>query len=62
VDRPLAKSDGSWTYFAADIAYHKGQSGSRVYQSHQYWGADHAGYVKRVKAALKALTAGQGPA
>ena len=58
VDRPLMKSDGSYTYFAADIAYHwhKFQRGFRT--QIDVWGADHAGYVKRLQAALEALTAG----
>ncbi len=58
-DRPLRKSDGSWTYFAADIAYHldKFQRGSPTLIN--VWGADHGGYVKRMQAAMKALTEGQ---
>ena len=60
IDRPLQKSDGSWTYFASDIAYHfdKYQRG----YSHQIdvLGADHGGYVKRLKAALNAISEGQG--
>ncbi len=51
IDRPLQKSDGSWTYFAKDIAYHfdkyKRQKGSL----YNIWGADHGGYVKRLAAA-----------
>ena len=60
VDRPLAKSDGSWTYFAADIAYHKDKVDRGFTNLVNIWGADHAGYVKRVKAALAALTANKG--
>jgi arginyl-tRNA synthetase len=58
-DRPLKKSDGSWTYFAADIAYHldKFQRGSPTLIN--VWGADHGGYVKRMQAAMKALTDGR---
>ena len=58
-DRPLKKSDGSWTYFAADIAYHldKYQRGSPTLIN--VWGADHGGYVKRMQAAMKALTDGR---
>lgn len=58
-DRPLKKSDGSWTYFAADLAYHydKFQRGFR--HMIDVWGADHGGYVKRVTAGLKALTGGE---
>jgi len=60
VDRPLAKSDGSWTYFAADIAYHKDKVDRGFTNLVNIWGADHAGYVKRVKAALAALTDNKG--
>ena len=56
VDRPLQKSNGEWTYFANDIAYHfdKYQRGA----SHliDIWGADHGGYIKRMHASIKALT------
>jgi arginyl-tRNA synthetase len=60
VDRPLKKSDGSWTYFAADIAYHldKVRRGSPTMID--VWGADHAGYIKRLQAAVAAITDGQG--
>jgi arginyl-tRNA synthetase len=60
VDRPVRKSDGSWTYFAADMAYHldKFRRGSAVMID--VWGADHGGYVKRMQAAVKALTGGVG--
>ena len=56
VDRPLKKSDGGWTYFATDIAYHfdKFQRGGE--RLIDVWGADHGGYVKRVAAAMTALT------
>ena len=59
VDRPLKKSDGSWTYFASDIAYHldKFRRGSDTMID--VWGADHGGYVKRVGAAVQALTEGK---
>jgi arginyl-tRNA synthetase len=60
VDRPVKKSDGSWTYFAGDIAYHKDKVDRGFYNLINVWGADHGGYVKRVQAALKALTAGKG--
>ncbi|MDX2144634.1 MAG: arginine--tRNA ligase [Rhodospirillaceae bacterium] len=59
-DRPLQKSDGSWTYFAGDIAYHKDKVDRGFRQLINVWGADHGGYVKRVQAATKALTAGKG--
>jgi arginyl-tRNA synthetase len=59
VDRPLRKSDGSWTYFAPDIAYHydKFRRGSEILID--VWGADHSGYVKRMKAAVAAITGGK---
>jgi arginyl-tRNA synthetase len=60
VDRPLLKSDGSYTYFAADIAYHRSKFERGFPQMIDVWGADHGGYVKRMKAAVKAVTAGQG--
>jgi arginyl-tRNA synthetase len=60
VDRPLKKSDGSWTYFASDIAYHldKVRRGSPTLID--VWGADHAGYIKRLQAAVTAVTGGKG--
>jgi arginyl-tRNA synthetase len=59
VDRPLMKSDGSYTYFAADIAYHKNKFERGFHNLVDVWGADHGGYIKRVQAAVKAVTAGQ---
>ena len=58
VDRPLKKSDGSWTYFAADIAYHHDKFRRGFANLIDVWGADHGGYVKRMKAAVKALSDG----
>ncbi|HTQ34864.1 MAG TPA: arginine--tRNA ligase [Stellaceae bacterium] len=58
VDRPLKKSDGSWTYFAADIAYHLDKYRRGGDTMIDVWGADHGGYVKRVNAAVQALTNG----
>jgi len=57
-DRPIKKSDGSWTYFGADMAYHyqKAQSADQMID---IWGADHAGTVKRITAAVAALTEGK---
>jgi len=57
-DRPIRKSDGSWTYFGADLAYHmqKAQGADALID---IWGADHAGTVKRIKAAVAALSQGQ---
>ena len=60
VDRPLRKSDGSWTYFATDIAYHLDKYRRGFANMIDVWGADHGGYVKRVQAATQALTEGQG--
>ena len=60
VDRPLKKSDGSWTYFAADIAYHFDKYQRGFADMIDVWGADHGGYVKRMQAAVKALTHGEG--
>jgi len=58
-DRPIKKSDGSWTYFGADLAYHfqKAQSADALVD---IWGADHAGTVKRIKAAVAAMTGADG--
>jgi arginyl-tRNA synthetase len=58
VDRPLKKSDGSWTYFAADIAYHHDKFGRGFANLIDVWGADHGGYVKRMQAAVRAMTDG----
>ena len=58
VDRPLLKSDGSYTYFAADIAYHKDKFDRGFHNLVDVWGADHGGYVKRMQAAIKAVTSG----
>jgi arginyl-tRNA synthetase len=58
VDRPLKKSDGSWTYFAADIAYHRDKFGRGFANLIDVWGADHGGYVKRMQAAVRAVTDG----
>lgn len=60
VDRPLKKSDGSWTYFASDIAYHLDKFRRGFRTMIDVWGADHGGYVKRVAAAVKAVTGGEG--
>jgi arginyl-tRNA synthetase len=58
VDRPLMKSDGSYTYFAADIAYHKSKFDRGFRDMIDVWGADHGGYVKRAQAAVKAVSGG----
>jgi arginyl-tRNA synthetase len=60
VDRPLKKSDGSWTYFANDIAYHHDKFVRGFIDMIDVWGADHGGHVKRMKAAVSAITDGKG--
>jgi arginyl-tRNA synthetase len=59
VDRPLKKSDGSYTYFASDIAYHKSKFDRGFRNLIDVWGADHGGYIKRMQAAVKAVSGGQ---
>src|SRR5947208_618455 len=59
VDRPLKKSDGSWTYFATDIAYHHDKFSRGFANLIDIWGADHGGYVKRMQAAVKAISDGK---
>ena len=61
VDRPIKKSDGSWTYFAPDIAYHYDKVNRGFDQLIDVFGADHGGYVKRMKAAVSALSDGKVP-
>ncbi len=61
VDRPIRKSDGSWTYFAPDIAYHFDKVERGFDELIDVFGADHGGYVKRMKAAVSALTDGAVP-
>ena len=58
-DRPIKKSNGAWTYFGADLAYHF-QKAEKADALIDIWGADHAGTVKRIKAAVAALTKGAG--
>ncbi len=58
VDRPLMKSDGSYTYFASDIAYHKNKFDRGFNSMIDVWGADHGGYVKRMQAAVRAVSGG----
>jgi arginyl-tRNA synthetase len=59
VDRPLKKSDGSYTYFASDIAYHRSKLARGFDTMIDVWGADHGGYVKRMQAAVAALSGGR---
>jgi arginyl-tRNA synthetase len=61
VDRPIQKSDGAWTYFAPDIAYHFDKIERGFDQLIDVFGADHGGYVKRMNAAVKALSNGRVP-
>ncbi|WP_300030941.1 arginine--tRNA ligase [uncultured Roseobacter sp.] len=61
VDRPVMKSDGSWTYFAPDIAYHYDKVTRGFDALIDVFGADHGGYVKRMKAAVSALSDGRVP-
>jgi arginyl-tRNA synthetase len=60
VDRPLKKSDGSWTYFANDIANHYDKFRRGFPTMIDIWGADHGGHIKRMQAAVTAITAGKG--
>ena len=62
VDRPLKKSDGSYTYFASDMAYHRSKLDRGFRSLIDVWGADHAGYIKRMQAAVAALRRPQGRA
>jgi len=58
-DRPLKKSDGSYTYFASDIAYHRSKLERGFRTLIDVWGADHGGYIKRMRAAVAALSDGK---
>lgn len=58
-DRPLKKSDGTWTYFASDIAYHFDKFHRGAQRMIDVWGADHGGYIKRMQAAVTAVTNGK---
>jgi arginyl-tRNA synthetase len=59
VDRALMKSDGSYTYFAADMAYHRNKLARGFKTLINVFGADHAGYITRMKAAVAALSDGK---
>jgi len=59
IDRPLKKSDGSYTYFATDIAYHKTKIDRGFRHLIDVWGADHGGYIKRMRAAVAAVSEGK---
>ena len=59
-DRALQKSDGSWTYFASDVAYHKNKLDRKFDQLINILGADHAGYIKRITSSVEALSSTKG--
>ncbi|MGH6915799.1 MAG: arginine--tRNA ligase, partial [Geminicoccales bacterium] len=59
VDRPLKRAAGQWTYFAADLAYHMDKVRRGAEELIDVWGADHAGYIKRMQAAVRALSRDQ---
>ena len=59
MDRPLVKPDGGYTYFASDMAYHRDKFRRGFSTMIDVWGADHSGHVKRMQAALAALTRGK---
>jgi arginyl-tRNA synthetase len=59
VDRPLIKSDGAYTYFASDIAYHKNKLDRGFLDMIDVFGADHGGYIKRMQAAVKGISGGK---
>lgn len=60
VDRPLKRSNGEWTYFAKDLAYHLDKYGRGFAAMIDVWGADHGGYMKRMKASVAAMSDGEG--
>ena len=59
-DRALQKSDGSWTYFASDVAYHKNKLDRKFDHMINILGADHAGYIKRISSSVEALSNSKG--
>ncbi|MDA1133065.1 MAG: arginine--tRNA ligase [Proteobacteria bacterium] len=59
IDRPVRKSDGSWTYFATDTAYHADKIARGFDTLINVWGADHGGYIKRMRAVVEALSGGE---
>jgi arginyl-tRNA synthetase len=59
IDRPLKRSTGAWTYFAADVAYHFDKYRRGFARMVDIWGADHGGYVRRLQAAVKAVSGGE---
>lgn len=61
VDRPIKKADGTWTYFASDIAYHQDKIQRGFDELIVVLGADHSGYTSRIKAVVSALSSGATP-
>ena len=59
-DRALQKSDGAWTYFASDVAYHKNKLDRKFDHLINILGADHAGYIKRISSSVEALSNSKG--
>ena len=59
-DRALKKSDGAWTYFASDVAYHKNKLDRKYDQLINILGADHTGYIKRILSSVEALSSSKG--
>ena len=59
-DRALQKSDGAWTYFASDVAYHKNKLDRKFDYLINILGADHAGYIKRISSSVEALSNSKG--
>ncbi|MDR1375392.1 MAG: arginine--tRNA ligase [Holosporaceae bacterium] len=59
LDRPLQKSDGSWTYLASDLAYHRDKIERGFDEIIDFWGADHGGYIKRMQAGVSAISSGK---
>jgi arginyl-tRNA synthetase len=59
VDRPLRRAGGEWTYLAADLAYHLDKISRGAEELIDVWGADHAGYIKRMQAGVRALSGGR---
>ena len=59
-DRVLQKSDGAWTYFASDVAYHKNKLDRKFDQLINILGSDHAGYIKRISSSVEALSNSKG--
>jgi arginyl-tRNA synthetase len=59
-DRALQKSDGAWTYFASDVAYHKNKLDRRFDHLINILGADHAGYIKRISSSVEAISGSKG--